>query len=63
MMKSYTYGQSFINAIDGYRSNQLMDQSMQNNNTATSHYRREPSRRCGLAIKSKWTLERMPVCV
>ncbi|MFT6555056.1 MAG: hypothetical protein ACJAZ5_002235 [Alloalcanivorax venustensis] len=31
MMKSYTYGQSFINAIDGYRSNQLMDQSMQNN--------------------------------
>lgn len=30
-MKSYTYGQSFINAIDGYRSNQLMDQSMQNN--------------------------------
>jgi len=25
MMKSYTYGQSFINAIDGYRSNQLMD--------------------------------------
>jgi len=25
MMKSYTYGQSFINAIDDYRSNQLMD--------------------------------------